>query len=95
MKLFNRSLILPIFTLALLVTGGNELFAQKRRRGGQSVNPNATSTGNIGFFGNRTTDLEDYWKIKVTEDGFLRVRIQGDSLDLRGDGAYFQLDAEM
>jgi hypothetical protein len=59
------------------------------------LGPNSGSTGTIGFFGNRTTDIEDWWKIKVTEDGFLRVRIQGDSLDLRGDGAYFQLDAEM
>jgi hypothetical protein len=59
------------------------------------LNPNSTSTGNIGFFGNRTGDNEDYWKIKVTEDGFFRVRIQADSLDLRGGGPYFQLDAEL
>jgi hypothetical protein len=59
------------------------------------LGPNTSATGNIGFFGNRTGDNNDYWKIKVTEDGFLRVRIQADSLDLRGDGPYFQLNADM
>jgi hypothetical protein len=59
------------------------------------LSPNSSATGNIGFFGNHSGDNNDYWKIKVTEDGFLRVRIQADSLDLRGDAPYFQLNADM
>jgi hypothetical protein len=59
------------------------------------LNANGSSTGNMGYIGNRATDLEDWWKIAVPEDGFLRVQIIGDSLDARGEGYLFQLDAEM
>jgi hypothetical protein len=59
------------------------------------LDPNGTSTGNIGYFGNRTADNDDYWKIKVTEDGYLRVRIQSDSLDLRGAPPSLELNADM
>jgi hypothetical protein len=59
------------------------------------LSPNGTSTGNIGYFGNRTGDNEDYWKIKVTEDGYLRVWIQADSIDLRGGPPYFEVQVDM
>jgi len=50
-----------------------------------ALSPNGTATGNVGYFGNGSYDLDDYWKITTTEDGWLRVQIQSDSLDSRGD----------
>jgi|GEM_PF-1390159 len=49
------------------------------------LNANATGTGHVGFYGNKTTDNQDYWKITTTTDGWLRVQVRSDSLDLRGD----------
>ena len=59
-----------------------------------TLNPTGISTGYLGFYGSGTTDLEDYWKITTTQDGWLRVQIRNDSLDLRGD-AIFDVDMHM
>jgi hypothetical protein len=58
------------------------------------LGPNGTSTGHLGFYGATKTDIEDYWKITTTEDGWLRVQVRSDSLDLRGD-LRFDLDLTM
>lgn len=47
--------------------------------------PNSSSTGHLGFFGSGAADESDYWKITTTQDGWLRVQVRNDSLDLRGD----------
>ncbi len=60
----------------------------------QSLSPTGTATGRLGFFSNGSTDTEDYWKVTTTQDGWLRVQIRSDSLDLRGDQLY-DLDATM
>jgi hypothetical protein len=39
-----------------------------------TLSPTGTSTGHLGFYGAGKTDVEDYWKITTTEDGWLRVR---------------------
>jgi hypothetical protein len=49
------------------------------------LGPTGTSTGHLGFYGAGITDAIDYWKITTTEDGWLRVQVRSDSLDLRGD----------
>ena len=59
-----------------------------------ALSPNGTATGNIGYFGNGSTDYDDYYKITTTEDGWLRVQVQSDSLDSRGDD-YLDLDATL
>ena len=51
-----------------------------------------TATGHIGFYSNGTTDTEDYWKITTTQNGWLRIQVRSDSLDLRGD---FTLDLDI
>jgi hypothetical protein len=62
-----------------------------------SLSPTGTSTGHLGFFGSGSTDDNDYWKITTTQDGWLRVQVRSDSLDLRADGtnARFDLDATL
>ena len=57
-----------------------------------SLSPNGIATGNIGYFGNGATDADDFYKITVSEDGWLRVQVQSDSLDSRGDD-YLDIDA--
>lgn len=52
-----------------------------------ALSPIGSSTGHIGFFGNGAIDHDDWWKITITEDGWLRVQVRSDSLDLRGDVA--------
>jgi hypothetical protein len=59
-----------------------------------ALSPNGTATGNVGYFGNGSADLDDYWKITTTEDGWLRVQITSDSLDSRGDD-YLDIDASL
>ena len=59
-----------------------------------SLNPTGISTGYLGFYGSGSTDLTDYWKIRTTQDGWLRVQIRNDSLDLRGD-QIFDVDMSM
>jgi hypothetical protein len=56
--------------------------------------PNSSSTGHIGFFGSGTFDESDYWKITTMQDGWLRVQVRSDSLDLRGDNL-FDIDVSM
>jgi len=56
--------------------------------------PNSSSTGHIGFFGSGTSDETDYWKITTTQDGWLRVQVRNDSLDLRGD-VLFDVDVSV
>jgi hypothetical protein len=56
--------------------------------------PNSNSTGQLGFFDSGTTDDTDYWKITTTQDGWLRVQVRNDSLDLRGDNI-FDIDVAM
>jgi len=58
------------------------------------LSPTGTSTGHLGFYGAANTDVIDYWKITTTEDGWLRVQVRSDSLDLRGDQK-FDLDFTM
>jgi hypothetical protein len=60
----------------------------------QALSTTGTATGNIGYFGSGNTDLDDYWKITTTEDGWLRVQITSDSLDARGDD-YLDIDASL
>ncbi|MCX6144135.1 MAG: T9SS type A sorting domain-containing protein [Ignavibacteriales bacterium] len=50
-----------------------------------TLGPTGTSTGHVGFYGAAKTDVEDYWSITTREDGWLRVQVRSDSLDLRGD----------
>ena len=50
-----------------------------------TLSPTGTSTGHLGFYGAGKTDIEDYWKITTREDGWLRVQVRSDSLDMRGD----------
>jgi hypothetical protein len=59
-----------------------------------ALSPNGTATGNVGYYGNGSADLDDYWKITTTEDGWLRVQITSDSLDSRGDD-YLDIDATL
>ncbi len=59
-----------------------------------SLSPTGTATGTLGYYGNGTYDLDDYYKITTTEDGWLRVQVQSDSLDSRGDD-YLDLDATL
>ena len=59
-----------------------------------SLAPTDLKTGHIGFSGGGSTDLDDYWKVTTTEDGWLRVQVRSDSLDLRNEpGIYLDLDA--
>jgi hypothetical protein len=60
----------------------------------QALSTNGTGTGNIGYFGSGNYDMDDYWKITTTEDGWLRVQITSDSLDSRGDD-YLDIDASL
>jgi hypothetical protein len=59
-----------------------------------ALGPNGSATGNVGYYGNGSADLDDYWKITTTEDGWLRVQITSDSLDSRGDD-YLDIDATL
>lgn len=59
------------------------------------LNPTGISTGYLGFYGSGTTDLNDYWKITTTQDGWLRVQIRNDSLDLRDDRTIFDVDMSL
>jgi len=59
------------------------------------LGPTATATGQIGFTGGGgAADINDFWKISTTQDGWLRVQIRSDSLDLRGDQS-LDLDATL
>jgi hypothetical protein len=58
------------------------------------LTPSGSATGNLGYFGNGATDLDDFWKITTTEDGWLRVQVQSDSLDARRDD-YVDLDVTL
>jgi len=49
------------------------------------LSPTGSSTGHVGFYGAGQTDVNDFWKITTTQDGWLRVQVRSDSLDLRGD----------
>jgi hypothetical protein len=51
-----------------------------------SANLNGTSTGHLGFSGSSSRDEVDFWKITTTQDGWLRVQVRSDSLDLRQTG---------
>jgi hypothetical protein len=51
-----------------------------------SATLNGMSTGHLGFSGSGSQDVVDYWKITTTQDGWLRVQVTSDSLDLRGTG---------
>jgi hypothetical protein len=62
--------------------------------GALPLSPVGTSTGHLGFYASGKTDVDDYWKITTTEDGWLRVQVRSDSLDLRGDQK-FDLDLTM
>lgn len=53
-----------------------------------ALNPTGTSTGHLGFYSDGATDNDDYWKITTTQDGWLRVQVRSDSLDLRGSTQY-------
>ena len=55
---------------------------------GVPLSPTGTSTGHLGFMTAGKTDTEDYWKITTTQDGWLRIKVISDSLDLRGDQSY-------
>ena len=62
--------------------------------GALALSPTGMLTGHLGFYAAAKTDIEDYWKITTTEDGWLRVQVRSDSLDLRGDQR-FDLDLTM
>jgi hypothetical protein len=55
------------------------------------LSPTGSSTGHLGYYSAGQTDNDDYWKITTTQDGWLRVQVQSDSLDARGDQR-FDLD---
>ena len=58
------------------------------------LSPTGSSTGHLGYYSAGQTDNDDYWKITTTQDGWLRVQVQSDSLDARGDQK-FDLDVIM
>jgi hypothetical protein len=45
---------------------------------------NGSVTGHLGYYGNGTTDSEDYWKFTTTSDGKVVVQVTSDSLDRSG-----------
>jgi len=50
-----------------------------------ALSPTGASTGHLGYYSAGQTDVDDYWKITTTQDGWLRVQVRADSLDARGD----------
>lgn len=62
-----------------------------------TLSPTGTSTGHLGFHGTSAADNDDSWKITTSQDGWLRIQVRSDSLDLRADGtdAIFDLDATL
>ncbi|MBM4169648.1 MAG: T9SS type A sorting domain-containing protein [Ignavibacteria bacterium] len=59
-----------------------------------ALSPTGTLTGHLGFYGSGATDTQDFWKITTSSNGWLRVQVRSDSLDLRGSLA-LDLDAAL
>jgi hypothetical protein len=64
----------------------NDTFTQA-----MTLDPNATTTGHLGYFTNQIMDTKDWYKIQIPSDGILRVFIKTDST-LDADANLFDVD---